>query len=121
MEIRTLCKGSNGAFCRQTRTQDKSHLGVGDHCTGRCNSKDINSDKTGLDPILLRVLNLRVRYHRSITLNSTNLIHFLREKVNEEICYNNKRGIDRINLPSMTPTGIYAPFRVIDFLSLCSF
>ena len=28
-------------------------------CTGCCNSKDlINSDKTGLDPILLPVLNL---------------------------------------------------------------
>ena len=33
---------------------------IRDLCTGRCNSKDINSDKTGLDPILLAVLNLRV-------------------------------------------------------------
>ena len=55
------CKGSYGAFCRQTKTQDKSHLGVRDLCTGHCNSKDlINSDKTGLDPTLLPVLNLRV-------------------------------------------------------------
>ena len=59
--LEALCKGSYGAFCRQTKTQDKSHLGVRDLCTGRCNSKDhINSDKTGLDPILLPVLNLRV-------------------------------------------------------------
>ena len=44
------------AFCRQTKSQDKSHFCVRDHCTGRCNSKDlINSDKTGLDPILLPV------------------------------------------------------------------
>ena len=56
-----LCKGSYGAFCRQTKTQDKSHLGVRDLCTARCNSKDlIHSDKTGLEPILLPVLNLRV-------------------------------------------------------------
>ena len=39
------------------RPQDKSHFGVRDLCTGSCNSKDqINSDKTGLDPILLPVL-----------------------------------------------------------------
>ena len=56
-----LCKGSNGDFYRETKTQDTSHFGVRDLCTGRCNSKDlINSDKTGLDPILLPVLNLRV-------------------------------------------------------------
>ena len=56
-----LCKGSYGAFWRQTKTQDKSHLGVRDLCTGHCNSKEIiNSDKTELDPILLPVLNLRV-------------------------------------------------------------
>ena len=43
------------------KTQDKSHLGVRDLCTGCYNSKDlINCDKTGLDPILLPVLNLRV-------------------------------------------------------------
>ena len=43
-----LCKGSYGAFWRQTKTQDKSHLEVRDLCTGRCNSKDlISSDKTG--------------------------------------------------------------------------
>ena len=36
-------------------------LGVRDLCTGRYNSKDlINSDKTGLDPILLPVLSLRI-------------------------------------------------------------
>ena len=36
-------------------------LGARDLCTGHCNSKDlINSDKTGLDPTLLPVLNLRV-------------------------------------------------------------
>ena len=56
-----LCKGSNGNFCRETKTQDKSHFGVRDLCIGHCNSKDlINSDRTGLDPILLPVLNLRV-------------------------------------------------------------
>ena len=55
-----LCKGLYGAFCK-TKTQDQSHLRVRDLCTGRCNSKDlINSDKTGLDPTLLPVLNLRV-------------------------------------------------------------
>ena len=49
------------ACCRQIKTQDKSHFGVRDLCTGRCNSKDlINSDKTGIDPILLPVLILRV-------------------------------------------------------------
>ena len=59
--LEAICKGSYEAFCRQTKTQDKAHLGVRDLCTGRCNSKDfINSDKTGLDPILLPVLNLRV-------------------------------------------------------------
>ena len=43
------------------KTQDKSHFGVRDRCTGHCNTKDlINSDKIGLDPILLPVLNLRV-------------------------------------------------------------
>ena len=43
------------------KSQGKSHLGVRDLCTGRCSSKDlINSDKIGLDPILLPVLNLRV-------------------------------------------------------------
>ena len=31
--IEALCKGSCGAFCRQTKTQDKSHLGVRDLCT----------------------------------------------------------------------------------------
>ena len=61
-----------------------------------------------------------IKYHRSIALNSTNLILFLREKVNEEISYNSKRGRDRINLPSMRLTGIYDPFHVIDFLSWCS-
>ena len=56
-----LCRGSYEAFCKQTKTQDKSHSGIRDLCTGRCNSKDlINSDKTVLDPILLSVLNLRV-------------------------------------------------------------
>ena len=46
-----------------TQTQDKSHLGVRDLCTGRCNSNGlIYSDKTGLDPTLLPVLNLRVLY-----------------------------------------------------------
>ena len=50
-----------GAFCRQTKTQDKAHFGVRDLCTGCCNSKYlINSDKTGLNQILLPVLNLRV-------------------------------------------------------------
>ena len=59
--LKALCKGSYGAFCRHTKTQDKSHLGERDLCTGRCNSKDlINSDKTGLDPILLPILNFRV-------------------------------------------------------------
>ena len=39
----------------------KSHFGVRDLCTGGCHSKDlINSDKTGLDLILLPVLYLRV-------------------------------------------------------------
>ena len=57
--LEALCNGSYGAFCRQTKTQDKSHFGVRDLYTGRCNSKDlINSDKTGLD--LLPVLNLSV-------------------------------------------------------------
>ena len=52
---------SNGTFCKHFKTQDKSHLGVRQLCTGRCSSKVlINSDKTGLDPILLQVLNLRV-------------------------------------------------------------
>ena len=56
-----LCKGSNGDFCRETKTQDKSHFGVRDLYTGRCNLKDlINSDKIGLDLILLPVLNFRV-------------------------------------------------------------
>ena len=59
--LEALCKGSYGAFCRQIKTQDKFHLGVRDLCTGRCNSKDlITFDKTGLDPILLPVLNLRI-------------------------------------------------------------
>ena len=58
-----------------------------------------------------------IMYHRSIAFNITNLIPFLREKVNAEIGYNSKRGRDRINLPSMTSTGIYDPFRVIDLLS----
>ena len=58
-----------------------------------------------------------IRYHRSISLNSINLTVFLREKVNEEIGYNSKRGRDWINLPSMPPTGIHDPFCVIDFPS----
>ena len=59
--LESLCRGSNGAFFKQVKTQDKSYLGVRNPCTGRCSSKDlINSDKTGLDPILLPVLNLRV-------------------------------------------------------------
>ena len=50
-----------GFFCRHTKTQDKSHLGVRDLCTGRCSSKDlINSNNTGLELTLLPVLNLRV-------------------------------------------------------------
>ena len=57
-------------------TQDKSHLGVRDLCTGCCNSKDlINSDKTGLDLTLLPVLKIEsIRNHRPVALNSTNLI-----------------------------------------------
>ena len=59
--LEALCRGSNGAFCRHTKIQDKSHLGVRDLCTGCCSSKDlINSDNTGLEPILLPVLNLRL-------------------------------------------------------------
>ena len=59
--MKLRCKGSHGAFWRQTKTQDKSHSGGRDLCTGRSNSEDlINSDKTGLDPILLPVLNLKV-------------------------------------------------------------
>ena len=59
--LEALCKGSYGAFCRQTKTQDKSHLGVRDLCTGHNNSRDlINSDKKRLDSILLPFLNLRV-------------------------------------------------------------
>ena len=62
MKLRSLIsKGSYGPFWRQTKTHDKSHLGVRDLCTGHCNSKDlINSDKTGLDLILLPVLKLRL-------------------------------------------------------------
>ena len=115
MNPEALCKGSYGTSCRQAKTQDKSHLGVSNLCTGLCYSKDlVNSDKTGLDPILLRLKLESLRYHRSIALNSTNLILFLREKVNEEVGYNSKRGQDRINPPSMTPTGIYDPFSIID-------
>ena len=56
-----LLRGSKGGFCKHTKTYDKSHLGVRDLCTGRCSSKDlISSVKTGLDQILLPVLNLRV-------------------------------------------------------------
>ena len=43
-----------GLFCRQIKIQDKSHFGIRDLWTGHCHSKDlINSDKTGLEPILL--------------------------------------------------------------------
>ena len=57
----SLCRGSNGAFCRHTKTQDKSHSGVRDLCTGHCGSKDlINSDNAGLEPTLLPVLSLSV-------------------------------------------------------------
>ena len=49
-----------GLFVDKLRPK-MSHFGVRDLCTGCCNSKDlINSDKTGLDPILLPVLNLSV-------------------------------------------------------------
>ena len=59
--LEALSRGSKGGFCRQTKTHDKSHLGVRDLCTGRWSSKDlISSDKTGLDPILLPVLNFKV-------------------------------------------------------------
>ena len=59
--LEALSRGSKGGFCRHTKTYDKSHLGVRDFYTGRCSLKDlISSDKTGLDPILLPVLNLRV-------------------------------------------------------------
>ena len=55
--LEALCRGSNGDFCKQVKTQDNSHLGVRYLCTGYCSLKDlINSDKTGLDPILLPVL-----------------------------------------------------------------
>ena len=42
-----------GAFLFLSKTHGKSHFGVRDLWTGRCNSKDlIQSDKTGLEPIL---------------------------------------------------------------------
>ena len=110
-------RSSNGTFCKQVKTQDKSHLGVRDLCTGCCSLKDlINSDKTGLDPILLPVLNLRV-FYSCIFVDGTYSIHFLREKVDEEISYHCKRDRDRIIFLSMTPIRVYNPFCVIDFLS----
>ena len=113
-----LCRGSNGDFCRETKTQEKYHFGVRDLFTGRCNSKDlINSDKTGLDLILEFE---SIWDHRSITFDGTYLILFLREKVNKEVGYYCKRGRDRINLLSMTPVGVYNPFWIIDFLRRCS-
>ena len=33
--LEALCKGTYGAFCRQTKTKDKSHLGIRDLCTGK--------------------------------------------------------------------------------------
>ena len=124
--LEALRKGTYGAFWRQTKTQDKSHLGVRDLCTGPCNSKDlINSGKTGsltffTSNSITSHKFKSIRYHRPIALNDTNLILFLKEKVNEEIDYNSKRGRDQIYLPSMALTGIYYPFRIIDFLSWCS-
>ena len=78
-----------------TKTHDNSHFGVRVFVLDVVNSKDlINSDKTGLDPILVPVLNLRVFeiYNLSITFDSTYLVLFLREKVNKEVGYYCKRG-----------------------------
>ena len=63
-----------------TKTHDKSHLGVRDLCTGRCSSKDlISSDKTGSDSITSFKFK-SVRDHRSITFNSTDLAFLFQEK-----------------------------------------
>ena len=61
-----------------------------------------------------------IRYHSSVSFDSTYLVFFIRKKINKEICYNCKRGRDRINLLSTTPIRVYDPFRIIDFLSRCS-
>ena len=116
--LEALCRGSNGAFCKQVKIQDKSHLGIRDLCTGRCSSKDlINFDKTGLDPIVTSFKVKSIRDHSSISFDGTYLIQFLREKVNKEISYHCKRGRDQINLRSMTPIRVYNPFRIIDFFT----
>ena len=115
-----LCRGSYGAFWRHFKTQDKSHLGVRDLCTGHCNLKDlINFDRTGLEPTVTSFEFKGIGYHGSISFDGTYLIFFLRKKVNKEIGYNCKRGRDWINLLSTTPIRVYNPFCIIDFLSRC--
>ena len=57
---------------------------------------------TGLDPILLPVLNLRVLDIIDLKSLIVLICYFFSEKRDEESGYNSKRSRDRINLPSMS-------------------
>ena len=95
-----LCRCSYGAFCRQTKTQDKSHFGVRDLCTGHCNLKDLIKSDNRTDSITSLKF-MSIWDHGPIALDDTYLIFFLRKVVNKEVGCNCKRGWDQIDLLSM--------------------